>query len=75
MAFYSVEREFKEVKGKRIVSCKMNGGTIRVDIEHTAGDWITDTTITEDGGYEINFDGPPVRLTPLSGATYNFQER
>jgi hypothetical protein len=67
---YAVTRTFDRVSGERVLSVKVNGGTLVVDCAHGA-EWVTFRTFTEDTAEVVNFSNSRVyRFTPAGGATY-----
>ena len=78
MRLFSAAQEFNtptgiQIVGKRLVSIDVNGGTVVVAAQHDVGTWVDNETVSADDVVEIDFDGPPVRLTPTGSATFSLR--
>jgi hypothetical protein len=70
MAFSATHVFTERGPGRAILTVQANGGSVEVQVEHTAGVWITADTISADYAGEIIFGQASVRIVPMGGATY-----
>jgi hypothetical protein len=71
MAF-SVTKEFGNIYAgsRRTLTVKANTGSVEVQVEHSAGVWITSDTIGADYVGQLIFGSANVRIVPAGGATF-----
>jgi len=77
MPLFSTAQVFDGEATTRLMTVKVNGGSLLVEAKHSVGPdvWITADTIIEDGVFVVNFDVLGVRLTPTGGATFGMAIR
>ena len=73
MAFESTQRTFNTTGARleRTLTVKTNGGSVTVEASYDT-DWVLTDTITKDGGYVLFQGKARVRITPISGAEYEY---
>ena len=74
MAFETIQRAFNTTGARleRTITVKTNGGQVTLEASFDGVDWVLTDTIEVDGGYVVFQGKAMIRVTPLSGAEYEY---